>query len=337
MLALAVLSLAVLVLGSLYRYTLFGEPGAAAVQGSDTLTVARGSSAYDVAAQLASARLIEDPRQFVWFLKLRGLTDQLKAGVYLLPRSASSAELASLLTEGRMARTTVTFPEGWTAERMAARLQAAGVCDSTEFVDAVRDSGRAHQLGFPELATLDGLLFPETYVFVLNTPGSQVASEMVAHFIDRMGEAWVDSARADKYGLLGILTLASIVEGEINLDDEADDVAAVYRNRLLRGMKLEADPTVQYLLPEPRRLLFKDLEIDSPYNTYRYRGLPPGPINNPGEPALRAAVHPPEHPWLYMVATGDGGHTFTTTYDDHLRAKARFDAHRRQVARQQRR
>lgn len=325
------------VLGYLMRDYLIGEPGNPALTGEDTLVVDEGESAWTIAHALDKLGLITTPGAFVGYLKLRGLTDELQAGTYTLPRAASVPAIVDRLRTGHVAHSAFTIPEGWTAERIAARIEQRDICDSAEFVETVRSGQVARELGFGELPALDGLLFPETYTMPLNTPAREVVAGLVDQFRRRMGREWIERARGDEYGLRGVLTLASIVEAEIDIVEEAEDVAAVYRNRLARGMKLEADPTVQFALPDgPRRLLLEDLEIDSPYNTYRVHGLPPGPINNPGEHALRAAVESPEAPWLYMVARGDGSHTFSKTYADHLRAKARFDAHRREVARQRR-
>ena len=132
-----------------------------------------------------------------------------------------------------------------------------------------------------------------------------------------------------------VLTLASIIEGEALLDEERPVIASLYHNRLKRGMKLQADPTIQYIIKgPPRRLLIKDLKIDSPYNTYIYKGLPPGPINNPGEASIRATIFPADTNYLYMVAVGDGSHTFSRTLSEHNKAKEAFDKVRREVARE---
>lgn len=320
-----------------FRNAIFGEPGEPEASDVDTLVIEEGASAYRVAYQLQDQGLLDDPRSFGWYLRLRGNEHEIHAGTYIIPHSASSGRIAAMLTSGRVARVKVTFPEGWTARQMAARLDEEQVVDSAVFIDSVRSESFTASLRFDELPTLDGLLFPETYVFEMNSEPSSIIREMVSQFRARMGEEWFERARDSEYGLRGTLTLASIIEGEMKNMDEAADIASVYKNRLHRGMKLQADPTVQYLLPgEPRRLLLEDLEIDSPYNTYKYVGLPPGPINNPGERALRAALGPPEHDWLFMVATGDGGHTFTTNLVDHLRAKEEFDKVRRKVARERR-
>jgi len=129
-----------------------------------------------------------------------------------------------------------------------------------------------------------------------------------------------------------ILTLASIIEGEAIFDDERATISSVYHNRLLHRIKLQADPTIQYILQDsPRRLLLKDLEIDNPYNTYKYFGLPPGPINNPGRKSIMAAIYPRQTDYLYFVARGDGRHTFTRSAAEHAQEKAKFDKIRREV------
>jgi len=134
-----------------------------------------------------------------------------------------------------------------------------------------------------------------------------------------------------------VLALASIIEGEAMIDSEMVFISSVYHNRLKKGMRLQADPTIQYIIPDgPRRLLNRDLEIDSPYNTYKYAGLPPGPISNPGILAIRAAVSPAKTDNIFFVADGKGGHIFTKTLRQHLRAKAKFDEIRREVAREKR-
>jgi len=134
-----------------------------------------------------------------------------------------------------------------------------------------------------------------------------------------------------------ILTLASIIEGEAIFDEEREIISSVYHNRLNRRIKLQADPTIQYILDgPPRRLLYKDLEIDSPYNTYKYYGLPPGPISNPGKKSILAAIYPAATKYIYFVAKGDGRHVFSTNASDHQKAKAQFDRIRREVNRQKR-
>lgn len=301
--------------------------------GKTQITVPRGASAWKTAFILHDAGLIKNTRRFVYHLKWRRKSSALLAGTYELENSSSIREISDKLINGEELMVDITIPEGWISTQIAAKLDSAQLCDSLSFMEAVYSSGIVETFGLKG-TSLEGFLFPETYRFKLFQTGDSVVKTMVATFFERVGSDWKEKASEDKLGINGIVTLASIVQGEFQLEGETDDIAALYRNRLKRNMKLQADPTVQYVLPEgPRRLTLKDLRIDSPYNTYRYKGLPPGPINNPGIEALHSALDPPEKKWLFMCARGDGGHTFTVTFEDHLKAKKRLDAIRRQVAR----
>ncbi len=313
-----------------------GERGNAGAEGDLIFTVPTGASAWSIAFQLRDEGLINSPKRFVYHLRFRRLTDKMRSGTYKIPRSASMSAIATHLSSGVEAMATVTFPEGWTSRQMAGELNKLGICDSLEFVRTLSDSSLKAETGF-NVESFEGFLFPETYKFRYIEDPLVIIQEMVNVFRARVGQDWINNAKNHDLGLAGVVTLASIVQGEYQLESEAPDIAALYSNRLARNMKLQADPTIQYILPEgPRRLLLKDLKIDSPYNTYKYKGLPPGPIGNPGLVALNAALNPPERPWIFMVATGDGGHAFTENYQDHQREKAKFDRYRRQVAREKR-
>lgn len=330
-----IVSLAVLAVLVLWIFVK-GSPAHLDRAGTSRITVPQGASAWRVGYLMRDAGLIKSPRRFAWHLKYRGKSDQLKAGVYDIPRSASMREMGQRILDGDEVMVELTFPEGWTAAQMAGLLQQQGVVDSTRFITAVHDKKLIQSLDL-NVTTLEGFLYPETYVFRLRRTPKDVIDAMVAVFRERVGQEWIERASRDPLGLQGVVTLASIVQGEYQKAGETPDIAALYTNRLKRGMLLQADPTIQYILPEgPRRLTLKDLKIKNRYNTYLYPGLPPGPINNPGIDALKAALDPPDRPWLYMVARGDGGHTFTTTFEDHLQAKKRLDAIRRQEARRKR-
>ncbi|MCB2198092.1 endolytic transglycosylase MltG [bacterium] len=313
---------------------LAGEGAHPERSGEERIVVQAGASAWSVGRQLERAELIKSARRFVYHLKFRGKSMDLRAGTYDVPRTDSMRDMADRILTGNEVVIQVTIPEGISSHKIAGLFASFQVCDSLAFEEAVHDLALKKEFA-AEGRSLEGYLFPETYTTRLNREAKEVVREMVSTFFEVMGQEWLDAAGNDPLGVNSIVTLASIVQGEIQLSDEAGDVAALYRNRLVRGMKLQADPTVQYVVPgEPRRLSLRDLRIDSPYNTYMYKGLPPGPINNPGKVALEAALSPPERPWIYMVAKGDGGHTFTTTYEDHLEAKKRLDAIRRMVDRQ---
>ncbi len=311
---------------------LAGENGDLSKDGTERITIPRGSSAWKTAYILRDHELLKNPRRFVYYLKARKISQSLKAGTYEFPKSASTTIIVDKLIRGDEVTVDITIPEGWMSTQIAGRFHHEGVCDSAKFMGYVKSTTSINQHGINGLKSLEGFLYPETYNYKLNLNAEDVVNSLVDEFLSNAGIEWISEAKSHKFGIAGIVTLASIVQGEFQLVDEAPIVASLYTNRLNSGMKLQADPTVQYVIPDgPRRLSLRDLRIDNRYNTYKYKGLPPGPINNPGIAALKAALKPAKTEWVYMVARGDGGHTFTTNYNDHLRAKRRLDAIRRQV------
>ena len=182
--------------------------------------------------------------------------------------------------------------------------------------------------------SLEGYLFPDTYLFFEGDSPESVIKTMVKQYQSIWTSEFNDRLASMNMSEKEILTLASIIEGEVIYNSERPIISGVYHNRLRMGMKLQADPTIQYIILDgPRRLLNKDLKIRSPYNTYLNNGLPPGPINSPGKESIRAALYPNEHDYLFFVAKGDGKHTFTTNEKDHLKAKKVFQKIRRELKR----
>jgi UPF0755 protein len=214
---------------------------------------------------------------------------------------------------------------------IASELQRRIGIDSSDFMQVVHDTAFIRKMGL-ETVSLEGYLFPETYNFYIGMNPYDLAQRMVHQFQQIFtGEMKAQAAKLG-FSLNQIVILSSIIQGEIVYDSEAPIVSGVYHNRLKRGMKLQADPTIQYLLPDgPRRLSLNDLKIESYYNTYLHLGLPPGAVNNPGLIALKAALYPAKVPYLYFVARGDGYHNFNVSADEHLAAKKQFNLFRRQV------
>jgi UPF0755 protein len=219
-----------------------------------------------------------------------------------------------------------TAPEGLTLADLADLAQSRLGIPAESLLTAAADSAAAVRPA-GTAPSLEGFLLPETYTLPLPVTAEALLQAMAAEFERRWNPAW--DRRLDSLGLTRreLVTLASIVEGEARHDDERAIIAGVYHNRLERGMLLQADPTVQYAVQlatgeRKTRLLFKDLEIDSPYNTYVHAGLPPGPVNSPGTRSIEAALYPAEVPWLYFVAGPDGRHVFSRTLADHNRAIA---------------
>jgi UPF0755 protein len=227
-----------------------------------------------------------------------------------------------LVAGAKEQETAITFPEGKNIIEVAQILEMAKIAPAIEVLAAARDPRLVHALGLPG-PTLEGYLFPDTYTFAAGTTPRAAVEVMVRAFERRWKPEW--DAQLQKLALSrnDVLTLASIVEKEARKPEERPVIAAVYYNRLKKGMLLQADPTVQYALGRHvKRVLYRDLEIDSPYNTYRKKGLPPGPIASPGLPSIEAALFPASVPYLYFVAAPDGHHEFRTTFAEHAAVAA---------------
>lgn len=293
--------------------------------GAVDVTVEAGSSAGEVAVRLQEAGLVAHPAAFSLYARLRGAGSSLKSGRYRLRRDASWEEILDALRSGRVVTRPATIPPGFNLREIAPRVAEISEVAADSVLAVARDTALATELGVPG-PTLEGYLFPETYRFASGTSPREALSAMVR----RYRAFWTPErrAKADSLGLTEreVVTLASIVEEEARVAGERPTIAGVYMNRLDRGMRLQADPTVQYLLDRPaERLLYRDIERvgDSPYNTYTHAGLPPGPIASPGAASLRAALDPADVPYLYFVARPDGSHVFSRTHEQHLAAKRR--------------
>lgn len=284
------------------------------------VVVPRGASLRAAADSLAVRRVIRSAPLFRTYAALTNRDRGIKPGTYLLRPGAPYRELIDALENGRGIVHVVTVVEGWELRQIAPQLaRSLGV--PRDSVDAaLHDTALLARLDVPT-PTLEGYVFPATYTFAAGTTARQAVRQMVARFEQAWRPEWNDRLQALALKRHDAMTLASIVEREAVRAEERPVIAAVYYNRLRRGMRLEADPTVQYALGRhTARVLYRDLEVDSPYNTYRHAGLPPGPIGSPGTASMAAAVAPAEVPYLYFVAAPDGHHEFRTTYADHLRA-----------------
>lgn len=283
--------------------------------------IPRGSSFAAAADSLKSAALVSSPFLFRMYARLRKEDRNIKPGTYLLKRGTPWADIVSALHGGKGLVNTITIPEGFGLFQIVPLLaQSLGVpVDSVNA--AVTDSALRARVG-ATAATLEGYVYPDTYAFPVGTTAREAVLEMVKRFEREWKPAW--NARLDSIGLdrNQAVTLASIIEREARRPEERPVIAGVYLNRLRAGMLLQADPTVQFALGRHTpRVLLKDLETDSPYNTYKYPGLPPGPIASPGNPSLVAALNPAKVDYFYFVAAPDGHHEFRKTLPEHEAAK----------------
>ena len=308
-----------------------GSPGAEL----QLFTVRRGSGLRQIASELEAADLLRDALALDLLARLRGVAEKIQAGEYELSASWTPGQILDRITSGRVKTYTVVLPEGIRASEIARRLEQAGLVDAEEFLAVAEDRSFAAELGI-EADTLEGYLYPDTYELPRNLSPREVAKIMVAQF----EETWRGigpAAREQELSKHEIVTLASIVEKETAVPEERPLIAAVFRNRLRRGMRLETDPTVIYGIEDfdgnLRRRHLRD--AGNPYNTYQIRGLPPGPIASPGAEALRAVVEPADSGYLYFVSRNDGTHHFSSSYREHTNAVNRYQKRSRSKSRPQ--
>ncbi|MCM8788788.1 MAG: endolytic transglycosylase MltG, partial [Candidatus Omnitrophica bacterium] len=210
---------------------------------------------------------------------------------------------------GKIAYIKLVFPEGITCYEIGKVLEQEGICSASEFED------------FAKKQALEGFLFPDTYKFPYGVSKEAVAKKMIEKFWDVIQSIKPDIINLKRDELVKIITIASIIEKEAEVDSERPIVAGIFYNRLKRNMPLQSCATIKYAIGNKKNLGLQDLKVQSPYNTYKHRGLPPGPICNPGKKSLEAAIHPSKTSYLFFVSKGDGTHYFSTTYSEHLSAK----------------
>ena len=305
-------------LGALLSVTACGPPAGPEVR----LTIRKGSTFREAAESLSAHGVVRSARAFSLYGKVRGHDRSLRYGTYVLRRDMSWEQTLEALRAGRGIVHTITVPEGFLISDITPLHTAAlRVPEESVFV-AVRDTTLLHRLDIPT-PTLEGYLFPDTYVFADGTSARDAVATMVARFEKEWKPEWDDRLKQIAMNRHDIITLASIVEKEVARGEERPVVAAVYMNRLRARMALQADPTVTYALgKKPGRVLLRDLRVKSPYNTYLVLGLPPGPIASPGAASIQAALFPAKVPYRYFVAAADGHHEFRRTYKEHLAAIA---------------
>lgn len=282
--------------------------------------IPRGASFGQAADSLARSGIIGSPKLFRLYGRFTGGDRNIKPGTYLLKHGTPWSDIVSALNGGHGLVNTITIPEGYTISQIAPALARTLQLPVDSVQEAMRDTALLARLDLPN-PTLEGYVFPDTYAFPVGTTARQAVREMVYSFERRWRPEWDSSLAGLKINRNDLVTMASIVEKEARLPEERPVIAAVYYNRLRRGMLLQADPTVQYALGHHvGRVLYKDLTVESPYNTYVHKGLPPGPVASPGVASLSAAANPANVPYLYFVATKDGHHEFRNTLEEHTSA-----------------
>ncbi|MDR1866769.1 MAG: endolytic transglycosylase MltG [Treponema sp.] len=284
------------------------------IETTQVFEVQKGESAQAVGKRLKENGLIKS--QLLWYLMCRFDSTPIKAGTYRVPVDVSQRTIHTILT--KVQQTKVTIPEGSTLNAIARLLASVQICTEEDFLKATRDTDLLAQYSI--LGTsFEGFLFPDTYFFSVPCDAQTVIHAMVNNFMEHFTQNIKPQERYEK------VTIASLVEREYKIPEEAPIIAGVFYNRLAIGMPLQTDATIEYIIteiqgkPHPERILYSDLQIDNPYNTYRYKGLPPGPIGAPGDRALQAALHPQTHTYLYyrLIDPQAGRHRFSRTFNEH--------------------
>ncbi|HQT90683.1 MAG TPA: endolytic transglycosylase MltG [Candidatus Kryptobacter bacterium] len=295
------------------------------------VTIQRGMTANQVYTRLAEDRVISNTLLFKLFGRISSIQRSIKAGKYLFTGHYSDYDVLKLIATGKSNLLVhVTIPEGMTVRQIAGIYQHELGVDSAAFAGEALGDSMAAALDIPS-QNLEGYLFPETYDFYYGTDPEEIIKRMTDEFRLFFSDSLRTRAAALGYSVDQIVTVASIVEAEAQIDSERPIIASVYYNRLKKRIPLEADPTIEYALGRHTRIYYKDLQIKSPYNTYKRYGLPPTPICNPGMKSIMAALYPDTTKYLYFVATGRGGHRFSVTFQEHKRA---IRAYRRSMMRE---
>lgn len=291
-------------------------------------SIDKGESLSEISRQLQGQGFI----RFAPFLnlvgRLEGTQGGFKAGYFRIPARASTLAIHHLLVQGSQSVEKVTIPEGWTASKIARHLEALGVCPAGDFIAATRSPALLAKFRIVG-KTMEGYLFPDTYFVPRPFPGAAMAELMAKTFFDTVEKIAPEGKTMPAESLRDTVIMASIVEREYRVDEEAPMIASVFYNRLKRNIGLESCATLEYIITEiqqkahPEYITLDDEKLDSPYNTYKWAGLPPGPISNPGKTALEAAFHPARTSYLYFVLRDQqaGEHYFSRDLNEHNQAK----------------
>lgn len=298
-------------------YSSLYTPASSLSSGKVVVVVPRGSSFRVVSNNLEEAGVIRDSSGLAYAAALLGAHKMIKAGEYELAPTMTPMEIVESLVEGRTKVYSITFPEGYNIKEMAGTVEAVGLSGAAEFTTKARDKAQLTSFGL-EGETFEGYLFPDTYRYTRDMP----VAELIAVMVDRFKEVFDAGARtrADELGMTmrEVVTLASIIEKETASVTEMPLISAVFHNRLRKGYRLQSDPTVIYGLKDfDGNLTKKHLISPGPYNTYKFYGLPQGPIANPGRQAIEAALYPSGDPYLYFVSRGNGTHYFSMNLAEH--------------------
>lgn len=292
--------------------------------GSVSLYIFPGETARQVSMRVDSLNLFPSDWSFRMLCSVSGRDKNLKVGRYDFNEDHSRWDILEILNEGKSSEIRITIPEGLTLNRTLRIISGAVDIDIAELETIATDRSFIESFGI-DSDSLEGYLFPETYLIPWGSPPEYVMATIVRELTQFMSDSLRNQMKQIQFTLHELITFASLIEAEAQDGDERAVISSVYHNRLDKRMRLQCDPTVIYALGGLERpLLYKDLKFDSPYNTYKYSGLPPGPICSPGAASLTAALYPSDTDYIYFVADGSGGHIFSKTLREHNNARQRI-------------
>lgn len=296
------------------------NPGAS----DKAFTIKKGQSLKDIARNLEDESIISNQTYFTLFTKFRKAEKKLQAGEYLLSASKSPDQILDILLKGKVQLYRITIPEGFTVKDIAGLVEKNNFCSKTAFETLCFDTSFIDSLGI-ESESLEGYLFPDTYFFTRHTSCEDIITAMVTHFKTVFTKEWQEQAKKMNFSIHDIVILASIIEKETGAASERPLISSVFHNRLKKNMRLESDPTVIYGIKDfDGNIRRKDLRTLTPYNTYQIKGLPLGPIANPGALSLHAALNPAHSEYLFFVSKKDSTHQFSKTIQEHNRAVKKY-------------
>lgn len=289
-----------------------------------SVKIKRGETLSQVGAKLYSADVIEHPFWFKIWAKMTRNERKIKAGYYVFKKPTSIRETLRTLIFGKSIEVKVAIPEGATLMEIAALLSQECDVDKEKFLRLTHDSAYVGRFGIQVKGCLEGYLFPESYLIPYAEEPEQIIPRMVNQFFLVFTPEFKERAKKIRFTMEEVVTLASLIEKEAACEHEKPIISGVYHMRLKKGLLLQCDATIQFILPERKpRLTYTDLKIPSEYNTYLNKGLPPTPIGSPGKTSIRAALWPQDTDYLYFVARGDSTHIFSKTLSQHNREKSR--------------
>jgi UPF0755 protein len=307
----------------LYNY---GNTPASSSQEEQVVDIKPGMNLRQVSNFLAEKKLLDEPSAFVLYTYLQGKQNRIQAGEYRFSPSVPPWKILESLTNGTAVLYTVTIPEGYRITEIAELFEKKGLADKEAFIAETRNQELLDALQISSGGSLEGYLYPDTYKFSKAVGAKKIVKTLVDNFKVRVQKPeLMQQAKTGNLTFHEIVTLASLIEKETGLGTERKLISSVFHNRLVKKMRLQTDPTVIYAISNfDGNIRKKDLSIDSPYNTYKHFGLPPGPIASPGLDSIRAAMEPDSSDFLYFVSRKDGSHQFSTNYKDHTRAIQKY-------------